>query len=198
MVYAIEMLTRFFPSRLESPGCQKQFRRNYIKTGNTDVQFNDNNATVLVALLWVTLNGIIGALKISGIIDDGVMLLICLFYSVCDIICILFFCPFQSWFFKNRCCAVCRIYNWDYAMMFTPLFFVKSWYTWSLLVMAVILLFRWEITIFRHPERFSENTNAYLSCANCNEKLCSHKKQLKSLWVEIANFTKDRIEHLKK
>jgi hypothetical protein len=59
-----------------------------------------------------------------GILDDGIMILLCSAYSICDIICILFFCPFQTWFMKNKCCSTCRIYNWDYAMMFTPLFFV--------------------------------------------------------------------------
>ena len=36
------------------------------------------------------------------------------------VICILFYCPFQMWFLKNRCCVNCRIYNWDYAFLFTP------------------------------------------------------------------------------
>ena len=197
-VFAIEMIFRFFPSRLESPGCQKQFAKNYIKTGETDIQIADNNAVVLVALLWVTLNGIIGVCKLMGWLDDGIMLLLCLFYSVCDMVCILFFCPFQSWFLKNKCCAACRIYNWDYAMMFTPMFFVKGWYSWSLLAMSVGLLFRWEITMVQHPERFSEKTNGYLACANCSEKLCAHKKQLRSLWRHLTDFTHARLERLRK
>ncbi|MBO4880665.1 MAG: hypothetical protein J5555_03185, partial [Firmicutes bacterium] len=36
-VFIFEMVTRFFQSRLESPGCQKQFGHNYIKTGSTDI-----------------------------------------------------------------------------------------------------------------------------------------------------------------
>ena len=100
-------------------------------------------------------------------------------------ICILFFCPFQTWFMKNRCCAVCRIYNWDFAMMFTPYLFIPNGYTWSLLGMSLLLLIRWEITVHRHPERFAENTNAALSCKNCEEKLCHHKKQLQHLWRDI-------------
>lgn len=197
-IFAFEMLTRFFPSSIESPGCQKQFARNYIKTGHTDTNFDDNNATALSLLLWITLNGIIGAFKLMGYLDDGIMLLLCIAYSVCDMICILFFCPFQTWLLKNKCCATCRIYNWDYAMMFTPLFFVKAWYSWSLLLMSLGLLFRWEITLVRHPERFSEKTNAYLSCANCTEKLCVHKKQLITLRKSLYERTKARIEKLTK
>ena len=198
LVFVIEMVLRFFPSKFESPGCQKQFARNYIKSGSTDVSISDNNATVLVALIWIVFNGVFGALHMTGILDDGIMLLLCSAYSICDVICILFFCPFQTWFLKNKCCCTCRIYNWDYAMMFTPLFFVRKAYTWSLLALSVALLVRWEITFYLHPERFSEKTNDYLKCANCTEKLCAHKKQLKSLWKQIEEYTSKRIKRLKK
>ncbi len=197
IIFTVEMVQRFIPSPTESPGCQKQFARNYIKSGSTDIAIQENNASVLVALVWVLFNGIFGALYMAGILDDGIMILLCCAYSVCDVICILFFCPFQSWFLKNKCCCTCRIYNWDYAMMFTPLFFVKSPYTWSLLALSVLLLMRWEITFFRHPERFSDKTNAYLHCSNCSEKLCSHKKQLASLWKDIAAFTDNRLQKLR-
>ena len=195
-VFVGEMVLRFFPSRLESPGCQKQFARNYIRSGKTEIIIQDNYAVMLVALLWIIFNGIFGALHMSGLLNDDFMLLLCCAYSVCDLICILFFCPFQSWFLKNKCCSSCRIYNWDYAMMFTPLFFVRRWYSWSLLALSIGLLLRWEITFYRHPERFSENTNDYLKCANCTEKLCRHKKQLKGLWQKIDAFTKERMRRL--
>ena len=196
-VFVVEMIFRFFPSRLESPGCQKQFAKNYVRSGSTEISIEDNNATVLVALIWIVFNGVFGALHMAGILDDGEMLLLCAAYSVCDMICILFFCPFQSWFLKNKCCSTCRIYNWDYAMMFTPLFFVRRSYSWSLLALSVALLLRWEITFYRHPERFSEKTNAYLRCENCSEKLCAHKRQLHSLWRHIEEYTAKRVRFLK-
>ena len=197
-VFVFEMILRFFPSRYESPGCQKQFARNYIKSGNTQIQIPDNNSTFLVALIWIVFNCIFGALHMAGILDDGIMILLCSAYSVCDMICILFFCPFQSWFMKNKCCTACRIYNWDYAMMFTPLFFVRSWYTWSLLALSVALPFRWEITFYRFPERFAAETNGYLSCANCTEKLCHHKVQLHALWKSVAEATSRKLDKLRK
>ena len=197
-VFTVEMIFRFFPSKYESPGCQKQFARNYIKSGKTEITIPDNHAAVLIALIWIVFNGIFGALNMAGILDDGIMILLCSAYSVCDIICILFFCPFQTWFMKNKCCSTCRIYNWDYAMMFTPLFFVRRDYSWSLLALSVALLIRWEITFYLHPERFSENTNDYLQCRNCTEKLCGHKKQLNSLWKQIENYTSERIKRLRK
>jgi len=197
-VFVFEMTLRFFPSRYESPGCQKQFARNYIKSGSTEVVIQDNNSTVLIALIWIILNGSIGALRMVNILDDGIMILLSSAYSVCDIICILFFCPFQTWFMKNKCCGTCRIYNWDYAMMFTPLFFVRRSYSWSLLALSVALLIRWEITFYRHPERFSENTNEYLLCKNCEEKLCTHKKQLITLWKQVEEYTARKAAQLRK
>ncbi len=196
-VFAVEMVLRFFPSPLESPGCQKQFARNYRKTGSTDIRIQDNNGVVLVALVWLSFNAVFGALYMLDVLDDGAMILLSLAYSVCDMICILFFCPFQTWFLKNKCCATCRIYNWDYAMMFTPLFFLRSAYSWSLLALSVGLLARWELTFYKYPERFSERTNGYLGCANCTEKLCTHKNQLKDLWQQVAEFTEKRLRKLR-
>ncbi len=182
LVYAAEMISRFFPSRLESMGCQKQFRRNFVPTGEQVPELQSRKRTLSVAAAWLLLNGIIGALYFCGVVDEGILVLISLAYGVCDMICILFFCPFQTWFMKNRCCTVCRIYNWDFPMMFTPFIFIPSVFTWSLLLMSLLLLARWELSIRLHPERFSERTNANLACANCQEKLCHHKKQLRSFW----------------
>ncbi|MBQ9059532.1 MAG: hypothetical protein IJ128_00125 [Firmicutes bacterium] len=198
IVFMVEMFLRLFPSRLESPGCQKQFAENYMKSGSTQIVIPDNNATMLVALIWVCFNLFFGALYMIGILDSGIMILLSCAFAVCDMICILFFCPFQTWFLHNKCCGSCRIYNWDYAMMFTPLFFVRSPYTWSLLIMSIVILVRWEVTFYRFPERFSEKTNEYLRCENCTEKLCSHKKQLHSLWKQVAQFTSERTKRLRR
>ena len=71
-------------------------------------------------------------------------------------------------------------------MMFTPFLFIPRFYTWSLLALALLLLIRWEVTLKRHPERFSEATNCSLSCANCEEKLCQHKTQLRQFITKNA------------
>ena len=179
LFFMVEMLLRFFPSDLESMGCQKQFRNNYIPTGKPpETGWFDRGATA-VLVFWLILNGIIGVLYACSVIDTGILVLISLAYSVCDMICILFFCPFQTWFMKNKCCGSCRIYNWDYAMMFTPVIFTKDPTAWSLFIFACLLLARWEVTAYLYPERFSEEANECLSCKNCKEKLCHHKKQLR-------------------
>ena len=178
--FVAEMVLRFFPSKLESMGCQKQFERNFEPTERERPLNQSGWTTALVALVWLSLNAVIGLLYFLGVIDAVILILIGIFFSVCDIICIMFFCPFQTWFMKNRCCTTCRIYNWDFAMMFTPLVFVPSLYTYSLLGCALLLLLRWEIGYRIHPEYYSSETNACLDCARCEEKLCHHKKQLRA------------------
>ncbi len=182
IVYVLDMFFRFFPSGIESMGCQKQFKRNYFHVGTDilpDRKRMDRGLWAVVAS-WLGLNGVFGALYLVKVLDWAEMLLLCQVYAVCDMICILFFCPFQAWFMKNKCCGTCRIYNWDFAMMFTPLIFVRSWYTWSLLALSLGLLAYWEISYARWPERFDEVTNAALRCENCEEKLCRHKKHLQA------------------
>ena len=183
-IYIIEMILRFFPSRFESPGCQKQFKSKFKSTGSNTPQLQSNMLTLAIGVGWLALNAVFGVLYYTHVIDAGILILISLAFSVCDMICILFFCPFQTWFMKNKCCTTCRIYNWDYAMMFTPLVFTDSLFYRSILVCAVVLLIRWEITYKLHPERFSEATNKCLSCAECSERLCHHKKQLKTFLNE--------------
>lgn len=184
IVYFIEMLLRFFPSHMESMGCQKQFIKNYKPTGKSvsEAVILPGIRTFAVFAAWITLNGIFGFLYYIHIFDEGIMMIISLAYGICDLICILFFCPFQTWFMKNRCCTTCRIYNWDFPMMFTPLIFVKGIYSRSLVILSLGLLIKWEYLVHRHPERFSEVTNKSISCANCQEKLCHHKTQLHSFW----------------
>lgn len=185
IAFAVEMLLRFFPSQLESAGCQKVFARNYQPALESKKPRDDRKATLAILAAWLGLNGVIAVLYFAHIIDAGILILIALAYSVCDMICILFFCPFQTWFLKNKCCGTCRIYNWDFAMMFTPLVLVPHPFTWSLFGLGLVLVIHWEVTHYRHPERFYEETNCALSCANCKERLCSHKKQLHQLHKKL-------------
>ena len=196
LFFVVDMLLRFFPSRFESMGCQKQFACNHKPTGRQvdAIRFTPIKAVIIS---WTLLNGAIGAAYFAGWIDQGILLLISMAYAVCDLICILFFCPFQTWMMGNRCCTTCRIYNWDYAMMFTPFLFIPRFYTWSLLALALLLLIRWEVTLHKHPERFSEATNCSLSCANCEEKLCQHKTQLRQFIKKNAARFKQEMESIR-
>ncbi len=197
-VFAVEMVFRFFPSHLESMGCQKQFAKNYrpIPGGGLPEKRERSHGAAGAAGAWFVLNGAIGALYFTHVIDGGILLLISLTYSVCDMVCILFFCPFQTLFMKNKCCTTCRIYNWDYPMMFTPLIFIPGLFTWSLLALALALLIKWETVYHRHPERFYESANQSLACANCREKLCHHKKALRQLWRRQKRAVQEKLPPL--
>lgn len=194
LLFVGEMLPRFFPSKLESPGCQKQFKKNYIEKCSGKVRLNTGITTAISALSWIIPNGVLAVLYYTGVFDKGIMYLVMFAYSVCDIICILFFCPFRQWIMKNKCCTTCRIYNWDYAMMFTPLLIVGEPYGLSLFAVGLVLLVVWEISVRVHPERFTETANAALSCVNCNEKLCHYNrgilKKMKKGIKENAFFVK--------
>ena len=177
------ILLRFFPSRLESGGAQKQMACTYIPKNREGVPPVQNTRALIVMLLvWLVPSAIIALLYFTGVIGNAFLLLLTSFLSVLDVICILFFCPFQTWILKNRCCTTCRIYNWDYVMMLTPAFFIPSVYTYTLFAAAVALFIQWEVSYARHPERFYSETNACLDCSHCEEKLCMHKRQLRSFW----------------
>lgn len=193
-VFFVEIFFRFFPSDLESPGCQKVFKKNYLPIENAPKPKHVflNKGVLLVAISWIALNGAIYFVYYKGWITDGILLLISLAYSVSDMICILFFCPFQTWMMHNHCCTKCRIYNWDFLMMFTPMLFIRTAYTWSLFGMGLILFLRWEIGVLVTPERFTDKCNDGLNCENCSEKLCIHKKQLRSVW----KYNADKIKKL--
>ena len=186
------MVLRIFPSKLETIGCQKQLKRNYVPTGECKPSLTSWKSTFLLAVCWIALNLVFGVLYLTHVFDAGILVLIALTYGVCDIVCILFFCPIRDWFLKNKCCADCRIYNWDYAMMFTPFIFIPHAFTWSLLGMSLVLLAIWEITYKLHPERFAKNTNASLACQNCKEKPCRHKKRI----AKILEQGKEKLAKL--
>lgn len=199
LVFIPEMIRRFFPNNNESAGCQKQFLQNYRPRPKTtlseeiarilgrtqeEIRKKDFRDVVVIAVLWIVLNGVIGALYFNHVINAGILIAIAMFYAVSDIICILFWCPFQTLIMKNTCCAHCRIYNWDYAMMFTPLVFIGGFWALSLFLCGLALLIKWEVDYYRYPNRFAEETNAYLSCSGCNERLCMHKTSVQRLLAD--------------
>jgi len=133
-----------------------------------------------VMLIWVLLNGTIGMLYLIGILKVADLFMVSIFYFLCDYICILFYCPFQSNIMHNKCCVNCRIYDWGHFMMFTPMIFIRHFFSWTLFWLAVLVLIRWEIVYSRHPERFWEGSNRTLRCSNCKDKSCQIKKILAS------------------
>ncbi len=129
-------------------------------------------AAYKVMLLWIALIAAIGYLHHKGVMSDIALFMTTVVFYVCDLICVLIWCPFRL-IMRNRCCTTCRIFNWDHLMMFSPLLFFPSFYCWSLLGLSILAWLVWELFVFLHPERFWEGANAALTCASCTDKLCT-------------------------
>ena len=184
-VWIIDMLLQLIPLKngIMALGSQKIFRRHYNAAEAATSRMKAAVKTMTrrayaVFAVWALLVASLGMLHAKKILDDLDLLWISVLFYVCDLICVLFWCPFRQFFMKNRCCTTCRIFNWDHLMMFSPLIFVSGFFARSLVVMSVIVFLMWELTAFLHPERFWEGTNDTLKCKNCTDRLCIHAKKI--------------------
>ena len=180
IVWMIDMLAQLMPIQKHiSIGSLKVFGQHFKpireKINYTALKEHIRSATktaLWVLLLWCAIIAAIGMLHICGVLTRIHLFLITVVFYVCDLICVLIWCPFRL-MMKNRCCTTCRIFNWDHLMMFSPMAFIPSFYAWSLFAMSLIVFLIWEGCILVHPERFWDKTNAALQCANCTDKLCT-------------------------
>ena len=152
---------RFRPSRKK---INYQALKNYIVT--------TTKAAYKVMLIWIALIAAIGVLYYTGVINKLWLFMISVCFYVCDLICVLIWCPFRL-IMKNKCCTTCRIFNWDHLMMFSPMIFMGGFYAMSLVVTAILAWLVWEICVMIYPERFWEMTNLSLKCSECTDKLCT-------------------------
>ena len=129
-------------------------------------------AAYKVMLIWVLLIAAIGILYYNSVLDKLWLFMISVFFYVCDLVCVLIWCPFRL-IMKNKCCTTCRIFNWDHLMMFSPLIFVGGFFSVSLVILAVLAWLIWEVFVMLYPERFCEMTNQSLKCSECTDKLCT-------------------------
>jgi hypothetical protein len=179
-IWVYDMMSQLFPVKNIALGSQKFFNEKFRPAIHKLLDFdklkefikNTNKAAGRVLAIWLLFIGAISALKAFKVIENKHLFLISVAFYVCDLICVLIWCPFRL-VLGNKCCTTCRIFNWDHMMMFTPMLLVGSFFSISLLVMAIIDLAVWEITIYLHPERFWENSNMALKCSECTDKLCT-------------------------
>lgn len=183
----INSVTQLIPRRNIILGLGKQFSKNFVESNkNISKEVLDiksdikkmNIQALKVLFVWLIANSIISLLYILGYLKAADMLIISMIYFLGDVVCVVFFCPFQRFIMKNRCCTVCRIFNWDHIMMYTPFVFVKGFFTRSLLFMGIIVLVRWEYSFAKYPERFVESSNDALKCSNCKDYICKIRKPL--------------------
>ncbi len=183
-IFMVMMLLHIFPHERLTMALLKRKKENYAEVPGYSklelLQFvQDQNVKAWkVMLIWLSFNAIWGFLYLFDIIGNIDLWMLAVFYFLCDYICILFFCPFQTHIMKNKCCVNCRIYDWGHFMMFTPLLFIRSFVSWSLFFTALIVLVRWEIVYAKNPQRFWSGSNRTLQCTNCKDKTCQVKKSL--------------------
>lgn len=200
VIWMADMLLQIFPSRKYLPlGSSKFSLKDFIPREIKNIRNLENllsyikkcnRDTIKIGIVWFLLTAAIGVLYFSGIIGRNMLLVLSVAFYVCDLICVLFWCPFRVWFMKNRCCTTCRIFNWDHMMMFSPIVFVPGFFTWSLCAGALIVLAIWEVSFALHPERFYEGTNEALKCSNCTDRLCGERRNCAADIPSFENITK--------
>ena len=181
-VWMLDMILQLVPVGREfyiSIGSQKLFathfrpiREKITRHALSEYVLSTTRAAYRVMLLWIGLIAVIAGLYFSGVICRTGLFMISVAFYVCDLICVLIWCPFRL-IMNNKCCTTCRIFNWDHLMMFSPLVFAGGFMCLSLFVMSVVNWTVWELGVYFHPERFCERTNAALRCSECTDKLCT-------------------------
>ncbi|MBQ0065243.1 MAG: hypothetical protein KBT48_05720 [Firmicutes bacterium] len=180
--FMIMMIGHIRPKEIISMAWGKSQEKNFHEVPNYSalnlLKFvqDQNYKAWLVLLIWLCFNAIFGFLYVMELIDSADLLMLTVFYFLSDYICILFFCPFQTYIMKNRCCVNCRIFDWGHFMMFTPMLFIRNFFSWSLFFTSLIVLIRWELIYAKYPERFWFGSNKTIQCANCKDKTCRYKR----------------------
>jgi len=180
IAWAVDMVMQLIPMRGYLPlGSLKQFQgfcrpgRRPLDRGEAIPFLRKSGLDSLKVFgIWAALVVGIGVLWAMRVLREKELLLISVVFYVCDLICVLFWCPFRVWILKNRCCTTCPIFNWDHLMMFSPLVFIPGVFSLSLFAVAAAVFLVWEVRFILHPERFCEDTNVALQCQNCTDRLC--------------------------
>ena len=179
-IWVFDMILQIIPIKNKVPlGSQKLFL-NRFRPIREKINYEALRSYILtttkaaykVFILWCVLIAAIGLLYWNGIINKTGLFMVSVCFYVCDLICVLIWCPFRL-LMKTRCCTTCRIFNWDHLMMFSPLIFMGGFYAVSLVVLAFLAWLVWEVCIMMYPERFWEHSNVALKCSECTDKLCT-------------------------
>ena len=179
-LWVIDMICQLIPVKNHLPlGSQKLYqcrfqpiREKINYPALREYVVSTTKAAYKVFILWVLLLAVIGGLHYMGIFNDITLFMITAVFYVCDLICVLIWCPFRL-LMKTRCCTTCRIFNWDHLMMFSPMIFVNSFYARTLVLLAFAVFLVWELCVMMYPERFWEHSNEALKCSACTDKLCT-------------------------
>ena len=177
-IWMLDMLQQLIPAKNIALGSHKVFSKRFKpalarinKEALKKYIVTTTRSAYKVMILWIALIAALGLMKHWKVLTDIHLFLVSVLFYVCDLICVLIWCPFRL-IMKNKCCTTCRIFNWDHLMMFTPMLFVKGFFSLSLLAMSIVVWCAWELCVLLYPERFWEKSNIALKCSECTDKLC--------------------------
>ena len=183
LTLVFHMLYRLIPNKRISIGARKHYACTYRAatpngSDSKNIQISQeqlHKGALLSALGWFVVSAaVVIALYLFNMLTPAIMIIVALTYAAFDIVFILFFCPLRLFFMRNRCCVVCRIYNWDYFMICAPLIIYPHFFSVSLFLISAAVLLRWEIALRKNPRFFLKEHNDNLSCESCEDKLCRH------------------------
>ena len=180
LVWAVDTLQQIVPIKNKLPlGSMKLFSSRFrpIRDRINHEALRDyivatTKSAYKVFLIWCAGLAVVGVLYYCGLLGRAELFLISALFYVCDLICVLIWCPFRL-LMRTRCCTTCRIFNWDHLMMFSPMIFMGGFYAVSLICLAFLAWLVWEVCIMMYPERFWDKSNAALRCSECTDKLCT-------------------------
>ena len=183
LIFMVMMLAHLFPNEHLPMAMRKSCQQHYHPQEHKEIELlrfvqTQNVRAWMVMLVWLFGNGVVGLLYLMKVLVTADLLMLTVFFYLCDYICILFFCPFQTFTMKNKCCVNCRIYDWGHFMMFTPMLFICNFFSWSLFFTSAVVLIHWEVVYAKHPERFWSGSNKTLQCAHCQDKTCQYKRAI--------------------
>ena len=180
LIWMLDMIQQIIPIKNKLPlGSMKLFANRFRpirdkinKNALREYTRSTGWGACKVLFLWLALLAVIAALYFTGVIGKPALFVISVAFYVCDLICVLIWCPFRL-IMGNRCCTTCRIFNWDHFMMFSPIVFMGGFFAVSLFAMSMVALIVWELCVLIYPERFWERSNTALKCSECTDKLCT-------------------------
>jgi hypothetical protein len=160
-------------------GAKKAFRISYKENpieksnikANLRKTIKESNVKVIkVALFWIAILFLITVLFYFNVIGVLSLYLLIAFFIFTDALFINFWCLFRKLITGSKCCNTCRIHNWGPILAFSPLILIPTFWTYTILFFAFLILIQWEYLHWKHPKRFYEITNNNLQCQNCIEK----------------------------
>lgn len=181
LYFLSETLFILIPKYNNYVGHGKHYAKHYRETPYNQLALQRythkyNRNAFITALLWILTLLIIAFFYFCNYISQFHLIIITLFFYSCDQFFINIWCPFRAWLVKSKCCNSCRIYNWDRLMIVSPLIFIPSFWSLSLVAVSFLVFIQWEYLHYKYPERFSELSNLNLRCSDCSKTNCKIQK----------------------